>query len=380
MAKKLGGGRRDSRRNKVARKIRPLFKKPLQTAEILSNQQVANQRRVRGRPSAISDTELACRRQEIQSKLEEYWGEVAWACMHSRTPEDIRKAFAIFRLSGTTSGRLVECLTRASFEKVTAAGVAASRQKYWQARQIAQECGERYNQIAKKVEQLERAKNELLNPPRSNPPSAREATKNLRYINDEITKHLNEAERLKSELDQARTEEDSLYEELQIRESAFARNEVLNFLRSKRYALTPRKFALAIAGLPFMGWRQSMKRTTKLAEGSEDWPTRPAYEYFLAFQYMFKGRRLQTREGVVKLLNKEIPRLPRIHHNAKADMIENRPWLREALTKLKREPLLTKKLPFVLSSAFWKAVDRPKTEMDIVMASSVTKEGQFTLS
>lgn len=316
----------------------------------------------------------------MQSKLEEHWGEVAWACMHSRTPEDIRKAFTIFRPWNTTSGRLLECLTRASFEKVTATAVAVSRQKYWQARQIAQECGERYNQTTKKVEQLERAKNELLNPPRSNPPSAREATKNLLYVNDEITKHLVEAERLKSELDQARTEEDSLYEELQIRESAFARNEVLNFLRSKRYALTPKKFALAIAGLPYMGWRQSMKRTTKLAEGSEDWPTRPAYEYFLAFQYMLKGRRPHTWEGVAKLLNKEIPRLPRIHHKAKADLIENGPWLREALMTLKREPIVTRKLPFVLSTAFWNAVVRPKTDMDMVMASRVTKEDQFTLS
>ena len=46
-------------------------------------------------------------------------------------------------------------------------------------------------------------------------------------------------------------------------EAGFARKEILSFLKSKRYELTPLHLANAIAGLPYMGWRQSMRRSSK---------------------------------------------------------------------------------------------------------------------
>jgi hypothetical protein len=44
-------------------------------------------------------------------------------------------------------------------------------------------------------------------------------------------------------------------------EAYFARAEVVDFCQSDRYKLTPVNIANAIAGLPYMGWRQSVKRT-----------------------------------------------------------------------------------------------------------------------
>jgi len=50
--------------------------------------------------------------------------------------------------------------------------------------------------------------------------------------------------------------------EVQIRdlEPSFARHELFRFLKSKRYEITPESLANATAGLPYMGWRQSMRR------------------------------------------------------------------------------------------------------------------------
>ncbi len=48
------------------------------------------------------------------------------------------------------------------------------------------------------------------------------------------------------------------------REKTFAAAEVFEFLRSGRYRLSPEALADAVAGLPFTGWRQSIKRWRKL--------------------------------------------------------------------------------------------------------------------
>jgi hypothetical protein len=47
------------------------------------------------------------------------------------------------------------------------------------------------------------------------------------------------------------------------KEGCFARDQLLRFVRSHRYTLTPFRTANAIAGLPFIGWRQSAKRCSK---------------------------------------------------------------------------------------------------------------------
>jgi hypothetical protein len=43
-------------------------------------------------------------------------------------------------------------------------------------------------------------------------------------------------------------------------DAGFARSELVDFCRSPRYSLTPLNAANALAGLPFIGWRQSAKR------------------------------------------------------------------------------------------------------------------------
>jgi hypothetical protein len=50
---------------------------------------------------------------------------------------------------------------------------------------------------------------------------------------------------------------------LQDGEAYFARAEFVRFLRSHRYRLTPLNVANALAGLPYIGWRQSAKRCRK---------------------------------------------------------------------------------------------------------------------
>ncbi len=53
---------------------------------------------------------------------------------------------------------------------------------------------------------------------------------------------------------------DALRDDLKLQEADFAQSELLKFILSERHRLTPLNFANAMAGLPFIGWRQSDKR------------------------------------------------------------------------------------------------------------------------
>ena len=367
MGKKLGGNRHGLKQNKVAKKNKPSSAEELQIDEIpLTQLPTYNQKKSRGRPSSISDKELGFRRLEIQKRLEEHWGEIAWPCVQARRPEDIRKAFAILTPGNSTSGRLIQCLTSPSFEMIFPETLPQTRKRYAQAAAQARQIEEQLDQLTKKLSQLERAKAELTNPHASKLASVKRVLKNLKYVDSQIEDYQGREKNLKSAHIQARAIEDSVFGELELKQSAFARNEVLNFLKSKRYALTPKNFAFAIAGLPFMGWRQSMKRSIKLAGQFGDWPVHPTYQCFMAFQHMLHHKRPRSWEGVAALMKKEIAHLPKGHREAKTFLSENMPWLKEALRKLNRKSLITRKIPYVLAAAFWKAVVHPKSDQDLV--------------
>jgi hypothetical protein len=52
---------------------------------------------------------------------------------------------------------------------------------------------------------------------------------------------------------------------LEISEAYFCQSELLDFIGSGRYRLVPLNFAHAMAGLPYMRWRQSFKRCQRIS-------------------------------------------------------------------------------------------------------------------
>ena len=58
-------------------------------------------------------------------------------------------------------------------------------------------------------------------------------------------------------------QQEEMVEHIKDCEAYFARSEFCRFCRSKRYRLTPKNTADALAGVPEIGWRQSAKRCKK---------------------------------------------------------------------------------------------------------------------
>jgi hypothetical protein len=76
---------------------------------------------------------------------------------------------------------------------------------------------------------------------------------------------------------QLREEHAQLKMQLEASRASFAKSELVRFCRSYRNRLNPRRIANALAGLPFVGWRQSAKRCIQLETSKA--PGR--YRYFL---------------------------------------------------------------------------------------------------
>ena len=62
-------------------------------------------------------------------------------------------------------------------------------------------------------------------------------------------------------------ESESLRAKLKNLEACYAEIEVFKLIQSRNYRLTPQTFANAMAGLPYIGWRQSLKRCAKIPLG-----------------------------------------------------------------------------------------------------------------
>lgn len=200
----------------------------------------------RGRPEDIADGVLLSARDALYFILEQQWAVVGWELQQACTVADVRAALDPLKTSdysrlevfkrdhktdGTTSAKLrrarlaikdAESKWRFAYEKLE-----ASRQSAERARVALQQVKSTPDEaeISTLCEQWER---ELM-----------EATAKLRECDWGL---------------------EALRNDLKLQEADFAQSELLKFILSERNELTPLNFANAMAGLPFIGWRQSNKR------------------------------------------------------------------------------------------------------------------------
>ena len=84
--------------------------------------------------------------------------------------------------------------------------------------------------------------------------------KEIRSVCERLERDLAEVEAKQRECD---LQLDALREDLKQKEADLPQSELLKVILSERYPLEPLHFANAMAGLPFIGWRQSHKRCSK---------------------------------------------------------------------------------------------------------------------
>ena len=199
----------------------------------------------RGRPKDIEDDDLRNSYAELAFVLEQKWALVGWPLQQANTLSDIREALKL--ITGIECQRL-EAFCRESIQESTSTSLRKTRKELIQARDKMRAA---YEPFARN-ESAQRVLRAISNP---NAPST--------PLDLEERREWEEQARIWAK---AKISFDALSGDLEQQEAYFVRSELLAFINSRKYAFNPLSFASAMAGLPYISWRQSCDRCAEFQE------------------------------------------------------------------------------------------------------------------
>jgi hypothetical protein len=140
--------------------------------------------------------------------------------------------------------------------------------------------------------------------------------------------------------------------EVQIRdlEPSLARQELFRFVKSKRYEVNAESLANAAAGLPYMGWRQSMRRCKKskslTANGG-------AIQIFKTIRFLVGIAVDKTEKSLVAHFRKQVPSLPSRYKVPKSEFADKWLYLERAIRQACRSKPHPKFLHFEITERYF---------------------------
>jgi hypothetical protein len=315
--------------------------------------------RPRGRHSELSDPELHHRREQLVQIFEGSWSEIGWELQRCKKADDLIRIFAPVAVPGSWFRDAMTIFCRPSQEPASGATRRKVRAE-WLALGKPMSAAEESNRRAEEqLQQVDRALTQAHG-------SSRRIVKRARK------KRRKEAWKAAQQYRDVHNRDRRLATRLRNLEASFARQELLRFLKSKRYTLTPLNLAGAAAGLPYMGWRQSMRRTARapcaIATGR-------MYLIFKAVRYLTKNVHTKTENGLVITFEDSIPSLPSRYQLAKNELAEKWFYLERALRQAYRAKPSPRALPFEITKRYFKQL-ASQSQVDMVLA----EQGRITLS
>jgi hypothetical protein len=249
-----------------------------------------------GRPPRISDEVLLQERNDLLFVFGENWALIGWELQHAQTSADLRTEF-----------RRVQGINCSSLE--------AFRQEYRQETTFPQFQATR-SRLQKVNGELRKMHPELEKCRRFAEVAQKAPFKTGEGREDEelhrICQETREALRMASNaLSQLQNSQTRLEIKVREREASFAQSELLDFIRSDRYALSPLTFANAMAGIPAIHWRQSMARCLQVDKDQADgkpksWPrgrvsTGLTYSQFLTVEKVLNQPAANAEQAVERM-------------------------------------------------------------------------------
>jgi hypothetical protein len=196
------------------------------------------------RQSLVSDGQLWNDRDHLVWLLENSWPDLGGKLSTIKSATDVLALLRIWK----SERYVVQTLLRPTSKPATAKSLYAMRRRRRELNAERMKALEYMNKCRESLEVAQRASNGQL--------SETERLVVEEAVKDRADKFA-QAEKEYQELNRKQAETEQV---LQDCEAYFARSEAVKFFRSRRYRITPVNTANALAGLPFMGWRQSVKR------------------------------------------------------------------------------------------------------------------------
>jgi len=304
----------------------------------------------RGPHTALTDNQILGRREQFVGVFEGLWGEMGWELQRCKKEADLLRALRPLNEVPSVE-QLVSVFFRECPGRASAANVRKVRSKL---RKVQLEYRDADAGQRRDLEQLQRIDALLSHSPNNSLRIIKRAQKNQRKEAS--------ASKLKW-LVLSRVQKD-LTGQLRGLEAGFARQEILRFCKSKRYELNPLNLANAAAGLPFMGWRQSMRRCTKqrrtIADGKD-------YQIFKAVRFIVANAPKHSENTLVAEFRENIPQLPSRYRIARVELANQWLFLERAIRSAFRTKPHLRAFPFEITKRYFQQI-RSRSQIDIILA------------
>jgi hypothetical protein len=293
---------------------------------------VSRSLRRRGIRSAFTDEQLWNRRDQLVQTFESSWGRLGRELPRVKRPEDIADIFEPLR-QGYIS-EIISVYCRPSSQVPSAKKLRKLRSEL---RKVTEPWLDAERATTQTIEQLCVAEAAIARTSRWLVKRARKARR----------KEAASAMGRYRTLDKIRGQLESQIRDL---EPSFARKELFRFLKSKRYEIMPEGLANATAGLPYMGWRQSMRRCKKskslAANGG-------AIQIFKTIRYLIGIAPDKVEKPLVDHFRKQIPSLPTRYKFPKSELAEKWLFLERAIRQACRSKPHPKFLHFEITERYF---------------------------
>jgi len=215
----------------------------------------------------ISNADLMGSRGNLFSLFDSNWADIAWQLENLYSPDDVRSALKVLPAD------CEEYAIRALLRPITVPETVPLSRRALARRsdQLPDLIATAYRSVVKTSDRIHALERMLMKNMTDADRVARERT---------LTNKMTDAERVTLEADLTEAvnrlhdeqethaslirESNQVREELMDRRADFARLELVKYCKSDRSRLNPRRLANAVAGFPFIGWRQSARRCVKL--------------------------------------------------------------------------------------------------------------------
>lgn len=308
----------------------------------------------RGRRTIQNNFLLGARNQWV-SLLEESWPEIGWPLLQIRattttTIDDVRKAFQPVREKPHNAG-LAAPFYRETFEVAMPAEVHKNRKRLG-------DLQAEIHHAQTKLNDMERSKSEMDALLKTEPHGYTES------IQKEITKRQEAIDQLGNSINELRIEERRLDKDSFDQEAYVYASELLDYLHSGRYAVTPRSIANALAGLPRMRWRQSHLRCSRMPLDM----SRLHYQVLEIIVKIWKRRRRKPTDSVIELFKSQLLKLPKKLGHTRDFLLENWRDLKLAIEDCPSREPEDGEAPYILASIFLRNTRNQKTPLGRMLA------------
>jgi hypothetical protein len=305
----------------------------------------------RGPRSALSEAQLHNRRDQFVQIFEGEWAEIGLELQTCKKADDLIRIFTPLAESRSWISQVVALLCRPCSEPCSAAILRKTRSERRRLAEPLRRADEAKQLAQEQLHQVDAALTKAHGRSRRIVKRARKQRRKEAWKTAQEYRGLANTERI-------------LEARIKGLEASFVRQELVRFIKSKRYEVTPVNLANAVAGLPDTGWRQSMRRNlrapSRIANGLR-------YQVFKAIRYLTGIVTRKSENAFVRDFRQCIPIIPSRYGQPRNELAATWYYLERALRRSYRLKPRRKSLPFEIGKRYFKQI-HSQSQVDIVLA------------